>query len=458
MKRKIVTLLIGLSGVAIAAILYFEMSYSSFDTTREGHATSYTKEENLSEESLSEELDLTEEQECNDLTNEKKVSEPNLYARSAVLMDADTGRVLYEKNGYQVMPMASTTKIMTCIIGLEYGHLDDIVTISPYAAKQPKVRLGMHAGEQFILRDLFYSLMLESHNDSAVAIAEHIGSALLEKEITIDTTEEQSKQYVQCFINMMNQKARDIGCFDTCFISPNGLDATMMGYSGECKTHATTAADLAGIMRYCIMESVKKDSFLEITRTKNTSFSNVLGNCTYNCANHNAFLTMMEGALSGKTGFTVKAGYCYVGALERNSKTFIVALLACGWPNNKGYKWSDTKKLMNYGLENYEYRNLCENGIKLEPISVLDGQKCSVALKVEHNPCKILMNPGEEIRIQTNMPKQLQAPVEKNEIVGNVNYYIGDAIVQSYPVYTLEKVARINYLWCLNQMIGEFFL
>ena len=96
-----------------------------------------------------------------------------LYAQSAVLMDADSGRVLFEKNGYEQMPMASTTKIMTCILALENGNLEDEVTISSYAASQPKVHLGMYNGQKFHLGDLLYSLMLESHNDSAVAIAEH---------------------------------------------------------------------------------------------------------------------------------------------------------------------------------------------------------------------------------------------------------------------------------------------
>ena len=127
-----------------------------------------------------------------------KEEEPeSLYARSAVLMDADSGRVLFEKNGYEKMAMASTTKIMTCILALENGSVDAIVTASENAAKQPKVHLGMQTGERFYLRDLLYSLMLESHNDSAVAIAEHIGGS------------------VEQFAAMMNGKAREIGCENT---------------------------------------------------------------------------------------------------------------------------------------------------------------------------------------------------------------------------------------------------
>lgn len=138
----------------------------------------------------------------------KDESDLQLYAQSAVLMDADSGRILLEKNGQEIRPMASTTKIMTCILALEYGKFDDVVTFSSAAASQPQVRLGAPEGEQFLLRDLLYSLMLESHNDTAVAIAERIsGSA-------------------DQFAALMNGKARELGCQATYFITPNGLDAS----------------------------------------------------------------------------------------------------------------------------------------------------------------------------------------------------------------------------------------
>ena len=124
-----------------------------------------------------------------------------LHAQSAVLLDADTGRVLYGKEEEQIRPMASTTKIMTCILALESGKLDEVVTVSENAAKQPKVHLGASSGQKFYLKDLLYSLMLESHNDTAVMIAEHIGGD------------------VEGFAELMNQKARELGCEDTCFIT-----------------------------------------------------------------------------------------------------------------------------------------------------------------------------------------------------------------------------------------------
>ena len=129
-----------------------------------------------------------------------------LYALSAVLMDGETGRVLYGKEAYRARPNASTTKVMTCILALELGNGDDYVQVSKEAASQPQTHLGMKEGQQFYLEDLLYSLMLKSHNDTAVAIAEHIGGS------------------VKKFAALMNQKAKKLGCTDTHFVTPNGLD------------------------------------------------------------------------------------------------------------------------------------------------------------------------------------------------------------------------------------------
>ena len=163
------------------------------------------------------------------------IKESSLYAQSAVLMDADSGRVLYGKNSTDVLPMASTTKIMTLLVALENGNLSDVVTVSSYAASMPDVQLNIREGEQYYLKDLLYSLMLESHNDSAVAIAEGIAGS------------------TEKFAQMMNQKAKEIGCENTTFITPNGLDATAIitGKDGTEREviHSTTAEDLTAGLR-----------------------------------------------------------------------------------------------------------------------------------------------------------------------------------------------------------------
>lgn len=378
-----------------------------------------------------------------------------LYARSAVLMDADSGRILFEKEGKTPLPMASTTKIMTCILTLENGNLEDLVTVSKYASTMPDVQLNIREGEQYLLRDLLYSLMLESHNDSAVAIAEHIGGS------------------VEGFADMMNQKAKEIGCKATCFITPNGLDAKkeVTAEDGSTNTiiHSTTAEDLALIMSYCIKKSPMKDTFLEITRAASHSFSNIEGTRNFSCNNHNAFLNMMEGALSGKTGFTGNAGYCYVGALERDGKTFVVALLACGWPNNKTYKWSDTKKLMEYGLANYQKVDFSTQPIKeewLKNIPVHDAKtkkifqmaEVEVYIKDEKVSPTILMKQEENVKIECSITKQLTAPVEKNQQVGMIRYLVDGEVIWERPICTKFSVEKKDFVWYMKQVLDNYFV
>lgn len=372
--------------------------------------------------------------------------ENELYAKSAVLMDASSGRILYEKNGHAAMANASTTKILTCILALENGVMDAQVEVSANAASQPKVRLGMQAGQKFYLKDLLYGLMLESFNDCAVAIAEHIAG----------TTEG--------FADLMNARAEEIGCSDTHFITPNGLDA-----SDAEGFHHTTAADLALLMRYCIRFSGKSQEFLEITRTGEHMFSDVEGKSTYGCYNKNAFLQMMDGALSGKTGFTGTAGYCYVGALERDGRTYIVALLACGWPNNKTYKWSDTRKLMNYGIDNFTKKSLDEVAIdaaKLAPVAVEDGQgeaigeETAVALDVgeAEGIAEVLVAPGEEVTVRYELAGKLCAPVKKGDYVGKITYLLGDETLREYRVTAADSVEKIDFPWCFLRVLERMWL
>ena len=382
------------------------------------------------------------------------IDKNQLYAQSAVLMDAASGRVLFEKEGETVRPMASTTKIMTCILTLENGNLDDEVEVSDYAASMPDVQLHIRKGEHYRLKDLLCSLMLESHNDSAVAIAEHIGGS------------------VEGFAQMMNDKAREIGCTDTYFITPNGLDAQedIMTEDGGVKTvmHSTTARDLALIMSYCIKKSPKKDEFLEITRAPSHSFSNSDGTRSFTCNNHNAFLTMMEGALSGKTGFTGKAGYCYVGALERDGRTFVVALLACGWPNNKTYKWKDARKLMEYGISNYNITDLSSQPVLkewLKPIPVAGAQtkqlfqeaEVEVYLKEQEDAPTLLMKHDERPNVTCEVKTQLDAPVKKGEKVGKIQYSVDGKLIWERPIYAGKTISKTTYQWFFLKTLQNYF-
>ena len=367
-----------------------------------------------------------------------------LYAQSAVLMDADTGRILYAKNAEEQRPMASTTKIMTLILALENANPDDIVMISDYAASMPDVQLHLRAGEHYRLGDLLYSMMLESHNDSAVAIAEHVGGT------------------VPGFAALMNAKTRDIGCYATYFITPNGLDA-----EDDTGVHSTTAADLARILRYCIMQSPKKEEFLKITRTNAYSFSDLEGIRTFTVGNKNAFLHMMEGALTGKTGFTGNAGYCYVGALRQEERTFIVALLACGWPNNRSYKWSDTRKLMSYGLENYMYRKIWQEP-KLPELPVKNGipdsgnleeeARIRLRLSSEEPDLKLLLSEDEQVQVETHISQEVTAPVEPGTLLGSVRYLLDGQVVKVYTVEAAEDVEAVTLGWCLEGLWQKYIL
>lgn len=351
----------------------------------------------------------------------------DLYAGAALLMDANNDRILYEKNGYKVMPMASTTKIMTLIIALEKGNLDDVVTVSKYASTMPDVQLGIREGEQYKLGDLVYSLMLESHNDVAVAIAEHIGGS------------------VEGFAAMMNEKARELGCENTNFVTPNGLDAD---------GHVTTAADLAKIGSYAI----KNKKFVEITNEPSWSFSELTKGRSFNVSNKDRFLYLMEGALGIKTGFTSKAGYCFVGALERDGKTFISVVLACGWPPNKSYKWHDTQILMNYGLKNYSIRQIADNNKTFAAIPVIDGQESEVSVYMEEQSIELLMREDETVKIEYDLPDTLIAPVELNKQVGFAKYYVDGELYQEVPIYTKNDVKAIDFNYCLKKILGLWMM
>lgn len=378
----------------------------------------------------------------------RQESEPNqLFATAACLMDGDTGRVLFGKRETDPMAMASTTKIMTCILALENGGEQAVATASAQAAAAPKVHLGVYEGEQFLLGDLLYSLMLESHNDAAVMIAETIGGS------------------IEGFAALMNEKAAVIGCTDTHFVTPNGLDASDAG--GD---HHTTAADLARIMRYCIKTSPKATEFLAVTQTRSYTFWDLEKKNMFNCCNHNALLDQMEGAISGKTGFTAKAGYCYTGALERDGKCLIVTLLACGWPNHKNYKWADAAKLLNYGLESYTYRDVLDHSWKPGRIEVTDGvydgllqTKSSASLSLVSpalDPARslpVLLKETEIPKKDIFLPELIEAPVKKGEKVGSVTYSIDGMLLAEYPVYAAETIEKIDYGWCMEQVAERLF-
>lgn len=368
-----------------------------------------------------------------------------IYAMSACLLDGDSGRILWGRQEEEELPMASTTKIMTCILALENGNTDDIVTASENAAGQPKVHLGVRKGQQFTLEDLLFALMLESYNDAAVMIAEHIGGS------------------VEGFADLMNAKAREIGCTNTHFVTPNGLDD-----EDEEGIHHTTAADLALIMRYCVKKSPKSDEFCKITQTMSHSFSDVDNTQSYSCTNHNALLTMIDGVVSGKTGFTSKAGYCYVCAVENEGRLFIISLLACGWPNNKGYKWADTRKILEYAENTYTYRNIlgdpAAEQIQVENAVYPWGESAESVLteaaeqRNGEESFPVLLKDDEKITRKVELTSLLTAPVHAGDTVGTVTYLLDDRVLTSYPMICTEDVRQITLQWMMNELLKILLL
>lgn len=382
----------------------------------------------------------------------KAADDENLYALSAVLMDGENGRVLYGKEAYKGRPNASTTKVMTCILALELAKGDDYVQVSENAASQPQTRLGMREGQQFYLEDLLYSLMLKSHNDSAVAIAEHIGGS------------------VEGFAEKMNEKAKELGCKDTHFVTPNGLDG-----EDEGGIHHTTARDLALIMAYAI----KNATFVHITQTRDYTFTDISGKKHYSVHNTNAFLDMETGVISGKTGFTGNAGYCYVCAVRQDERLFIVALLGCGWPGNKNYKWSDTKKLLSYGRENYQYVMLPELP-QLPEIPVTEAApgkedpypqksdhsgyppkqvmlKIHAVLSEKDREKRYLLKKTETITWETELPDKLPAPIQKNQKISTLHAKLNGKELLSCLVTADDKIDRITYKWYVDKVFKDYF-
>ena len=350
-----------------------------------------------------------------------------LYAGYAVLMDASNRRVLFEKNGYEQVPMASTTKIMTLIVTLENANLDDVVNVSEYAASMPDVQLGICTGEKYRLSDLLYSLMLESHNDVAVAIAEHVGGS------------------VEGFAKMMNEKAAELGANHTHFVTPNGLDAD---------GHYTTAYDLALIASYAI----ENEEFLKIVQTPNYTFHEQESGKAYTVNNKDRFLNEYQGALGIKTGFTGKAGYCFVGAAEREGKKLVSVVLASGWPPNKNYKWQDTKSMMNYGMENYQIKKVLDKGKTFKQIKVCNSIEKSPVTPYVDEDLSILLSDQEEVSFELNVPNQLTAPVKAGETIGELSIKIGGEQYKILPVYAKETRREITFQYTLKRIFFKYII
>ena len=356
---------------------------------------------------------------CKINADEEKVVK---YAKSAVLIDGDSGRILYEKSAHNKVSVASTTKIMTCIIVIENGNLGDMVTPSDYAIAMPKVKMHLDSKDKYKLEDLLYAMMLESYNDVAVAVAEHIAGS------------------VEKFAELMNIKAKDIGMKDTNFVTPNGLDA---------KNQYSTAYDMALLGMY----ATNNELFVKITNTRNYSFVSENGR-RVSVSNKDAFLDKMSDAIGIKTGFTGNAGYCFVGALKNENKKLISCVLACGLPPNKGYKWNDTLSLMKYG-ENYNYKEIVDIQNDFVKYDVRNGVE-NILNTYTNEKFGLLLKNDDKVDKKIVISKK-NAPIFKNEVVGYENIYVNNIKIKAIEIKAKHNIKKYEFKYCLKKFFLIFF-
>jgi len=350
---------------------------------------------------------------------------PTVDAAAAILMDAETGRVLWGKQEHEPMAMASTTKIMTAVLAIESGRMDETVTVSKRAAAAPKVKMHLSAGEKIRLGDLMLALMLESSNDAAVAVAEHLGGT------------------VEDFCAQMTAKAREIGAINTVFETPSGLDAG---------NHHSTAYDLAMITRYALTVP----GFIELTNTAHASFSSDKRSYTKN--NKNRLLNEFQGANGVKTGFTNKAGHCFVGAAKRDGMQLISVVLASGWgEKGRAQKWVDTKEVLSYGFDNYEFETIITEDTHAGEMPVTRS-RCTAIEYVYAEGVKIPLNPEEkaDVTVEQFVPTSVQAPVDVGQLMGSARVYIVEDFYCEVELHSTQAAARHDLKTSLEKVVNGF--
>ena len=328
-------------------------------------------------------------------------------AAACVIIDEASGRILLSHNAKTSLPMASTTKVMTALLALEYGQLDDPVTCSRTAFGVPGTSIYLAEGETLCLRDMLYGLMLASGNDAAVAIAEHIGG----------TTEN--------FCRMMTQRAAELGCTGTVFLTPHGL---------PCEGHYTTAHDLALIAR----EAMQHPEFREIVGTtratipwQNRSYDRVLNN-------KNKLLSTYEGATGIKTGYTKKAGRCLVFGAERNGMRIIGVVLNC-------WDWFDeAARLMDHAFDRYEAVTLMYAGdtAALLPVSHSDGKNVEVIFGADLTG---VTAKGSIPQLILDLPDTVEAPVYSGQHLGKARLISGNELIAEADLLAGSDVLKDDF-------------
>lgn len=327
--------------------------------------------------------------------------ELSVSAASAVVIEAQTGKILYQKNAQEERPMASTTKIMTALLALEQEGLDEGFSVDENAIQVEGTSMGLKAGDTVTLRSLACGMLMASGNDAANCAAVRLAGD------------------IPSFAQMMNERAKEIGMEHTNFVTPSGLDAD---------GHYSTAYDMALLAR----EAIQNPDFLEICSQQ--KITTEYGNPPYKrtLSNHNRLLSMYEGTIGVKTGFTKKAGRCLVSAATRDGVTLICVTLKA--PDD----WNDHCTLYDYGFSKVRMEQRTDV-FSSAVLPVAGGEKQEVVL----GPAEEMLFPaieGEtyELTYELRVPKFLYAPVQKGDIIGIVAYYADGKEMAEYDVAVTE--------------------
>jgi len=343
----------------------------------------------------------------------------DISASAAVVINADTKEIIYEKNAFEKRSMASTTKIMTSVLAIESGRMNDSVEVTSSALTEGS-SIGLKAGYVLTLSDIVYGMLLESGNDAANVCALHLGGSFEE------------------FASMMNRKASELGMTETNFVTPSGLDD---------EKHYTTAYDMAVLGAYCIKNPV----FREICSDKKHSVTFTEPDITVSFSNHNRLLDSCEGVFGVKTGFTKKSGRCLVSACERDGAELICVTL------NAPDDWNDHIKL--YDASFAELNRSTMKLTSLSEVTVYGG----IGDKAEIYCDEYVHHYKEDgtLTQQIILPDIIYAPVKKGEILGEVRYYSDEALVNTGYIYSKSDIPCAEETYkskrSLAELLTDFF-
>jgi len=349
-------------------------------------------------------------------------TKPEITAKSAIVIEASTGKVLYAKGAEERRYPASTTKMMTLIVALEQGHLDDLVTASARAASTEGSSLWLTEGEKLKMLDLLYGIMLVSGNDATVAVAEHISGS------------------VEKFSKVMTEKAHAIGALNTNFTNPNGLPDP---------NHYSTAHDLARIAAY----GYKNPLFTQIVSTQHKVIPWPGKDHDRDLYNENKIIWFYEGGNGVKTGYTDAAGRCLVSGAKRNDIQLVAVVL------DSEHLWEDSMALLDYGFSQVKMMPLFKNGDILKTIRVMNGKTDSIKLIV---PTDVAIPTTEEDKMyfQTiiESSSRVEAPVAAGQKLGTAKIIYKNEYVTSVDLVAAESVERKSFFKTLWSSVWSFFM